>query len=882
MKITDLETLVRKLDPYIVSRIAEVGAGIVTGGGGGTGGDVTMSDVNAAIAAHAAHPGGSGVHHAPVTLALQSGLTLVGQQLALADAVAGAGLIISDKILAVGAGDAITVTENQVAVNASALVSGDFGLEVVSNDFRVKLAANPGLVFATGLKLGTPSDLSVDTTSTVTGTGHAHAVIASGNPGTSESLLKTLTGGSLRLGSDLLYIDNASKNVWINGTPDGGTAFRVISANNDDVTLGIRQKAGQTARMLRVQNSAGQELIVLDSVGNLQSGNPGFVSGLLGWQISHVGNAEFNNAWIRGELHASIFVVDEFHSSGGTLMIAPAGKLENTMTLHTTSGTTNNLDIRSTVGGFGATLTVRTTAGGFSGTLLQTRWLMNYIDITDPPAGHATVFRPNDILRCKTLMMGVGINLYDVWMKVNSVSDQTDYWRYYVQWIQGGTEGLLIPAGAGVISYGRPGDGRILLTADQNYAPYMDVFTVGPDPWSGLSGSIVPRTRIGRLDGVGLPGVSGIEQYGMVASTNLSDANAPYFIASNLQLKLYRVDLALHDGTNPTVSMTADGKVRFGTDIQTLAGTGFMFDPASGNLLVGQASGHRIHWNHAAGVMTISGAINITAATGYANITDKPTSLSGINAGEGTKLTGIETGATAGANWSTNVSGRPVELTDGRISAGLNDSGFLVTKVLPGSNVGTPAGAGLYLGADKMGYYSGSAWRTYMDNTGKFFFAGTGSAGIAWDLTDLYGTDGSTVQWYARASTGKLNAGGGNIWLDSLGAGLNVYAAISEVTHPDQHAVRWYDGANKVASVGAQKISSFSDYALVLSTTTPSGSAYDAKTKLIASNFTGSNYTELEVHSTDGVTIVGNLNMDASAKITVGGGKVLSFRTTAF
>lgn len=59
------------------------------------------------------------------------------------------------------AGDGITRTQNnpganensQWSVNASDLVSGDFGLEVISNDIRVDLAATPGLEFSTGLKV---------------------------------------------------------------------------------------------------------------------------------------------------------------------------------------------------------------------------------------------------------------------------------------------------------------------------------------------------------------------------------------------------------------------------------------------------------------------------------------------------------------------------------------------------------------------------------------------------------------------------------------------------------------------------------------------------------------------------------------------------------
>jgi hypothetical protein len=50
--------------------------------------------------------------------------------------------------------------------------------------------------------------------------------------------------------------------------------------------------------------------------------------------------------------------------------------------------------------------------------------------------------------------------------------------------------------------------------------------------------------------------------------------------------------------------------------------------------------------------------------------------------------------------------------------------------------VGTPGASGLYIGSDKMGYYktgAGAGWKTYQDNTGKFYLVGTGVASMAWD-----------------------------------------------------------------------------------------------------------------------------------------------------
>lgn len=65
-------------------------------------------------------------------------------------------------------------------------------------------------------------------------------------------------------------------------------------------------------------------------------------------------------------------------------------------------------------------------------------------------------------------------------------------------------------------------------------------------------------------------------------------------------------------------------------------------------------------------------------------------SLANVDSSANTKLSGIETGATVGANWSTNLTNRPTELTDGRVSTALssagrlNETGVLNTAALVG------------------------------------------------------------------------------------------------------------------------------------------------------------------------------------------------------
>lgn len=142
-----------------------------------------------------------------------------------------------------------------------------------------------------------------------------------------------------------------------------------------------------------------------------------------------------------------------------------------------------------------------------------------------------------------------------------------------------------------------------------------------------------------------------------------------------------------------------------------------------------------VEWNGTQ--VNVKGAINITGGSGYANLTDKPTSLAGINATEGSKLSGIAAGATVGATWGTNLSGIP-------------------------STLATPSGSGLYLSASAMGFYNGSAWRTYMNNSGQFFFYGASGARLQWDGSVLAGYDSSSnQQWATDATSGEIVAGSG-------------------------------------------------------------------------------------------------------------------------
>jgi len=95
------------------------------------------------------------------------------------------------------------------------------------------------------------------------------------------------------------------------------------------------------------------------------------------------------------------------------------------------------------------------------------------------------------------------------------------------------------------------------------------------------------------------------------------------------------------------------------------------------------------------------------------------------------------------------------------------------------SMTGKPAG--LYMVAERLGYWSGTTFTSYIDNAGNFKFGG--SSGVSRleysaSANALRGVDASNVvQWYADGSDGKLYAGGGRLMLDSDGISLDTTQA---------------------------------------------------------------------------------------------------------
>jgi len=520
-----------------------------------------------------------------------------------------------------------------------------------------------------------------------------------------------------------LQSDSANGVLGVNVAP-AGAALDVRAGNTAHHSQRIKQISGQTGRLWRIESTTGQELIVLDSVGNLQSGNPGFVSGLTGWQVSPNGNAEFNNGRFRGELHATVMVFDEVSVRNGTELITPAGGALELDAALVATGAPAIRNVRTTAFGDQDYLDYRTDSGTGSGTGITARTIENILSIKNPDTGHYKIFRAGEVLRSK---VWTGAAVTDVWMRVNSALDMTTYYAYFVE-IMSGTLPATMTAGAAVAGYGRAGEGAIRLSADDPYGPLIDIFTTGAAPWAG---DLYPHVRLGRLDGVGVPGVSGILQYGIVLGSNLADATKPYMVASNLGVRQYNIDSTWNDGVNDTVKIEAGGRARFGTNVGGDATTFLDVNPALG-------------------LATFRGALEVVSATGYGNFSDKPT-LGTLAAGS--NLDDVPNGSTYARVNSTIISGGNI-----RVGSGTKDSTLNGFNIDSGEIVGQAAGVDqVVMGTDGK-IYAGAGVVTL--DSGGFHVATTpGVNEVAGYKFDYSGSYDSGMWGYAESTSSALKLG---------------------------------------------------------------------------------------------------------------------------
>lgn len=228
--------------------------------------------------------------------------------------------------------------------------------------------------------------------------------------------------------------------------------WTIDTAKLQKLTAGVGIILDSATPRIQVGNTAGVHLLLDGAAGTIGTSN--FASGVSGWRARQSGDVEFNNASIRGELHAAVMSYGEQHATAGTMVVAKgAGKLREDVT----------------------TVAFPTTF---------------YVRIEDPDTGHLQMFESGDVLRIKD---GAG---NDNWLGIVGVTDSGTHWRYNCQLLSGTP--TTFRAGAAVVNYGQAGDGYLLLTADMTDGPYYDVQTHSGSPW--IDSEL--RVRLGNLAGI--------------------------------------------------------------------------------------------------------------------------------------------------------------------------------------------------------------------------------------------------------------------------------------------------------------------------------------------------------------------------------------------
>ena len=364
------------------------------------------------------------------------------------------------------------------------------------------------------------------------------------------------------------------------------------------------------------------------------------------------------------------------------------------------------------------------------------------------------IFSNNDWILIRVIDIGVGLEVSNIWGQVNTYVNNNDGTQNWTFTLRSGLVNSSIKSGSIAINFGQANQGIIhLSTVDDNGAPYIKMRR-----WTGANpiapSNFTDYVIIGSLNGLTVPSYSPSGD-GLYIRSGASENQ--FIVADNNGLQIRGVDLKLFNGTNQTVNLSNTG-----TDVWI--GT--------------SASDKRLSWNGT--TLSVTGQIVVqSGSSGYSNITDKPTSLSGINSTEGTKLSGIQAGATVGATWGTNLNSIPDRFGN------------------------SPTVAGLYLTPTNLGYFDGSLWKAWLANTGEFYFGGNSGAHLEWDGLKLkgIGTDGSIEQWSASSLDGKFYAGGGTVVISSLGLDIASYSGASLNPTENINAIAWW---KQPASIGTQ------------------------------------------------------------------------------
>lgn len=680
--------LVQTADNTFAGRtLAAPAAGLTITNPAGTAGNPTFAFANDLAALEGLGSTGIAVRTAADTWAQRSVVVTASTGLAVTNGDGVAGNITLAGV------DASTTVKGVASFNSTNFSVASGAVNTIQN---INTAAAPtfgGLTIASAAR----PTLVIDTTGT-TGKGRVH----------------TPLGNFVALTQNAAY-----SGTWnLDDTTLSGWQVNLDSRSGSDAFTVARMSAGANPRtptdLLKV---AGDGLITFNNAIRSTS----YTSGLVGWNVSAAGDAEFANVTVRGAIRSSVLLYNAVLATNGSqITVKAAAKLRTAFTVPAgpTYGTTTvNIEV---------------------------------VDQDGLSHAASQLFAAGDYLYVKD-----GINGYTIF-KVSSASDQTTFWRYACT-IEAGTANVTYNAGLGVLDYGASGGAGIILTADQGNAPYMQMFThAGVTAQnSGGTFSVTPLLRLGNLNGsygyssnvyglaagqynttqawFTLENTSGLRMgsgttariqlnpngSGYLANSSISwDTSGNLTVAGNASIAGWTVNTSTITGTNATLASSGRLTLGSGSDVLIIDGTDATYRMYVGSTIPGVA-GFRVHKDGS----VVIGSATIVAAT----IGIQSGAIGGgvVVQGIGAALyTGDVTGILAGNGWilDYNNGGAP-RVRVGTVSAGALTKGWY----WDGSDLTIPAVTG------NVNFDSGTL---YVDATNNRVGVGTSSptAGFVLDV----------------------------------------------------------------------------------------------------------------------------------------------------
>ncbi|MCB9161616.1 MAG: hypothetical protein H6644_17540 [Caldilineaceae bacterium] len=381
--------------------------------------------------------------------------------------------------------------------------------------------------------VGTPdaADTLAAWATSADGAGNPGAILrsdASGNLAINLLNANTISAGTIYMDSAVISGDAAITGALdVTGLISG--KFGTIQAAVDDLNI-----YGDT---ITLGDAAGTAHTLILEDGTIRSTN--YVAGISGYNISQ-DVLEANNAEIRGVLRSGMLQALGSLWSYGTQIFGPAGKLRSALAIEGPGAEVTlavDYDERGPVAQF---------AEGDFLLLAGPAYVEAVQREEDSMIDVWTVLQTPAAVELSTNMMA------SVWLEVNAggVSDTGTHFEYTCTVMAGPRSAW--SAGSTVGSYGDADTGRISITADRAYAPYLRVATTGATPWAGT----IPHLQIGKLDGLAVGAADRTPgEYGQASAADLRDATGAWLITSNQRVASNNITATWTDGDS---SITID------------------------------------------------------------------------------------------------------------------------------------------------------------------------------------------------------------------------------------------------------------------------------------------------------------------------------------